>query len=501
MKVLFLIIFSGVFASVFFEDRAFSCDRDMFRSDRSDDHPGLWRVNLFQAILTDQSVREISNEKLLKIFHGDTQSLFGLNFMRNRITGENSYILIKPYKRNLRTAYIGRVKEKTGPDRLVVEIRLPPGVFRSFETSLQPSAAVIDVPSFLSDQLGSKAFIEQGNPRLRRLFEGRKSSLRKIDSSSLNIPKQSGREQKLNQLGFSSAYTRGLDRAEEWMEIGKILRKLNADPYETSVDYYADQIPSFIKYMEQGVTDSKQREELEHLKKQAALRIEQGNVTYGWWVEWTFLLTLALDPAVSPSGGSIFKVSEEDMARVKNVIDQYPLNILMPAPPEVFGIMLPNEVYSEGVFPVSLANKERTVDGIEALPPSQQYLHDIGHAENFLNKIGNTYFGTVQRRLNDRLKKIKETLPPEIRRKVELGHYILEHETATRFISNAPFVKETLLLALSHQIRDGFNFKGLMSLSGDDYGNRNNAAIYSVTAAFMEAFLQIQTYSPGGDQF
>ena len=497
MRVLFLIIFSGVFSGVFLGDRAFSCNQDVFRLDRSDVHSGLWRGKLFRTVLADKSAREMNNEELLRILHGDTQSLFGLNFMRDRITGENSYVLIKPYK-NPRIAHIGRIREKTGPDRLVVEIRLAPGELKSFETSLQPVAALIDLPSFLSDRPDSKALIEQANPRLSRLFEENPSP-RKIDSSSLNIPEQSDRERKLKERGFGPVYTRGLDQAQEWMEIGKSLRKLNADPYKTSVDYYADQIPSYIEYMERGVVDSKQREELDYLKEQAALQIKEGKVTYEWWVKWTFSLTLALDPVFSQSGGSVFKENKKNTARIKSVIDQYPLNILMPAPPEVFGIMLANEVYAEGVFPVSLANREGTVDGIKNFPPSQRYLHDIGHAENFLNRIGNTYSGTVQKRLSDRLKKIKETLPPKTRKKVELGHYILEHEMTAGFVSNAPIVQETLLLALSHQIREGFNFKGLMNISGDAYEDRD--AIHGVKDAFMEVFRQIQTDSPDGDRF
>ena len=495
MGFLFLIVFAGVFSG----DRVFSCDKDAFRPGRSDVLPNLWRENLFQAVLTDKSVRETSNEELLRVFPGDSKSLFGLNFMRDRIIGENSYVLVKPYK-DPRTAYIGRIKEKTGPDRLIVEIRPPGGESMEFETSLKPEIALMDVPSFLSSRLGSKAFIEQGNPRLKKLFEDQKPSPGKIDSSSLNIPEQSDRERKLSRRGFGPAYTKGLDHVGEWMEVAKSLRKLNADPYETSLDYYADQIPFFIEYMERGVLDSKQRKELEYLKKQAALRIKQGKITYEWWVKWTFLLSLALDPATSLTGGSVFNVNEKDMAPIEGIIDQYPLNILTPVMPEVFGIMLPNEIYSEGIFPVSLANKEGTVDGIKDLPPSRRYLHDIGHATNFLNQIGNTYSGTVQRRLNDRLKKIKETLSPETRKKVELGHYILEHETATGLVSNAPMVREVLFLALSHQIREGFNFNGLMNISVNNAEGGPDAA-YSVTEVFMEIFRQIQTSSPSGGRF
>ena len=461
--------FHGTPSSIRSETLSIKTDRDVFHRIPSSTADELITAP-FEVFRANKALWKTDSPTLLKALRGDVQTLLGLNFIRDQIKGENSYFIVRSHQGSRVSKYIGRFVRKTGPNRVIVEIRQADGSLERFETDFLPESTVLRLsPSLPSG--GIQVYIEQGTPDLKLLFQTQAPPLKEIDMPSLSLPEKTRREQDLKEKGFGSAYTRGLDESKEWIALAERLRELRADPYKTHVEYFALKIPVFIEYMEQGVLDSKQRKELKSLKERAYLRIREKKVTYQWWIEWTFLLTLALDPDHFLLGGSAFNPAAENLALLQSLIAQYPFNILMPMTAGEFGILLSNEVYSKGILPVGLVNTPGTVDGIADLPPSKRYLHDIGHGENFLNHVRNTFHGPAQQHFRSDFEKATASLPTNERKKVELAYYILEHEADVSFTYRTlDFIKETLFITLSRQIlEEKFNFKGLVSFPrGDD---------------------------------
>ena len=239
--------------------------------------------------------------------------------------------------------------------------------------------------------------------------------------------------------------------------------------------------------------DSKQRKELESLKERARIQIREKRVTYQWWIEWTFLLALALDPDHFLLGGSAFNPPEEYLKILRSLIVQYPFNILMPMTAGEFGILLSNEVYSKGILPVGLANTPGAVDGIADMSPGRRYLHDIGHGENFLNQLRNTYHGPAQQHFRSEFEKATASLPTSERKKVELAYYILEHEADVSLAyRTSDFIKEALFITLSRQIlEENFNFKGLVSFPSEDDEEKWNR-INDIRDSFLAVLKKIR---------
>ena len=459
MKKLYFIVFFGIFIA----DKAHSliC-RDSWKD-------------------SDTAAQRAANERLLKSFQGDTGKLFFQNFKDGNIKGENSFIAIRG------TSSIGRILKKIDEERLLIETIDSSGDLKKMEITIETRTglgadtkpfAFVKNSTFVPHPRRQTHFvIDQGHPQLGMIFQAHQSSIERIDSRSLNIPKRNNIEQELKRQGYSSAYARGVSEEEEWIEVAKQLRELKPNPYETHIDYLKGKIKAHIEHIRKGIT--KPREEaLKELERQAELK--KNAVTYEWWVKFNFYLSEVLYAEASSS-----QTQSEDMQQIQNLINQFPFNILVPTTNGVLGVMLINETYPRGILPVGLLNEKKDEDALEELTPRGHYLHDIGHAENFLTQVRNTYSGLAYERFHNKLTDKKKNLLPEKRRKMEFGYFIMGHESSSRLIyCTRESIQESLFSTLSLQIRDGFNFKGLIDFS-DDFIQRDRQ-VYNISKKFSE---------------
>ena len=417
---------------------------------------------------SDSAIQRTKNEEFLRSFKGDTAALFLHNFKNGDIGGENSFIVIRG------TSSIGRVIKKISDNKLLIEtidssgrltkIEIEVGVNEKAEAGNRSFVFTRD-SFFTAYRVEQSSFIiDQGNPQLEMIFQAHQSTLRRIDSNSLHVPKRDNEEQILREQGYSSVYRRGIDEAREWIEIGDQLRRLKPNPYETDMDYFKDKIEPRIDHIRKKVTNSKQKERLEKLEKEAKPRVKKKPVTYEWWVKFNFQLSDVLYPYILTPEEEI-----EIAQRIQNLINQFPFNILMPTTTQGYlGVLLISATYFKGILPIGLANKKTDVDAMEDLIPRKHYLHDIGHAENFLSQVRNLYTGMAHERFHDKLIKEVKNLSPEERQRIEFCYFILGHERALGFVySKTETIKETLRFTLDSQIRKKFNFKGLMNFLSD----------------------------------
>ena len=462
MKNLYLIAICGVFIS----GNAHSLDCD-----------GLWKDS-------DRAAQRENNERLLRSFQGDTGRLFFQNFQDGNLEGENSFIAIQG------TSSVGKILKKIDDKRMLIETINSSGELEEIEITIRIGTDVSGNRPFVFVQNspfkpyrgGSHFIINQGHPQLEVIFQAHRSTLESIDSDTLNISERNDEEKKFRDQGYSSAYVRGIDEAPEQIVVVERLRELIPHPYKTNLGYLRSQIRVHIEYIRKKITNPKQAEALKQLEIDAEPKMRgKERVTYAWWVEFNFSLSKVLYPEISKSQIR----SAEEWGRIQALINQFPFNILVPTTTGVVGVMLINETYPEGVLPVGLLNERKDVDGLKELTPEGHYLHDIGHAENFMDKVRNTYAGVAYKRFHDKLTEKKQSLPPVSRQGIEFGYYMMGHESFSRLVySTAESIRESLQERLRFQIRERFNFKGLVDFS-DDFSQRDKQ-VYDIAKGFAE---------------
>ena len=132
-----------------------------------------------------------------------------------------------------------------------------------------------------------------GDDLLRRANEELGEALQKI--------RQSPEELRLKKQGFKREYYRGVDQARELNAVARYLRTINADPKNTHIQYFSDQIDKTISDFEASFRKHNQDNPeflaerlklLEDIKREARKRIKDQNVTYDWWANFNLRLPM-----------------------------------------------------------------------------------------------------------------------------------------------------------------------------------------------------------------
>ena len=75
---------------------------------------------------------------------------------------------------------------------------------------------------------------------------------KKVSREDIKLPSPTREEAKLKQQGFGPAWTKGLDKLNEWAIVKKRLKDLNAHPRVTHIQYFADQIATHLAFAKRG---------------------------------------------------------------------------------------------------------------------------------------------------------------------------------------------------------------------------------------------------------
>ena len=162
------------------------------------------------------------------------------------------------------------------------------------------------------------------------------------------------------------------------------------------------------------------------MAREARGRVQEGKVTYNWWMQWNTKMVDAVDkdPKISltsiPAGNMI-----SDMAggTAKSGLFEPDEVILLPTTKEL-GFMAFNQVSSKKLSPVGLVNQVTKADGFP-LSPLQFLDHDIDHSKDIARGLANYKpYKHFHKSFRERVKQ----LPKDRREKAETLLFMLTHE-------------------------------------------------------------------------
>ena len=266
------------------------------------------------------------------------------------------------------------------------------------------------------------------------LFAGVKSQKSKVHREDIKLPAPTQQEKTLQEQGFGPAWTKGLDKLNEWVAVRKQLQDLKVHPRTTHIPYFSDQIELHLTFAREalGTTFSKQQKKaLVNLMKEARKTISKEKVTYDWWLSFNLQLSYLLSPLTSKDKdydvGSYLKTKSPFNVGIETIpITQFPLQMAVPTIKGELGIITFNRAQSEGIYPLGLISRSKEVDG-EDMTPIKFIDHDIGHMDSNLSEVME-HHSSHYRLKHKKMLGLMENLPTEKRKQAELVYFVLTHE-------------------------------------------------------------------------
>ena len=255
----------------------------------------------------------------------------------------------------------------------------------------------------------------------------------RIDPRELTLPKKSRREEPLQDKGYSSFWTRGLNEVNEWIALKEQFIRLKANPHITYIDYFADQIPALIEYVKRGIASlpyARERQKaLEYLEKEANTTIDKQQVTYEWWIKFNYILSKIFSPSYQEILND--KIPTDDATiLIDSLISLFPGKILIPTTKGGIGIIAFNRTHPLNIHALGLIKKEKTTHS-RLISPEGFFLHDIGHAnksDHFSSPLNQKFHSLFIERI--------QALSIEKRQNVEIIYFVLTHELNVDFIAH-----------------------------------------------------------------
>ena len=209
------------------------------------------------------------------------------------------------------------------------------------------------------------------HPATQVLFEATQGAKKEVSREDIKLSPPTHEAEKLQQQGYGPAWTKGIDKLNEWVEVRRQLQDLRANPRTTHIPYFADQIEGHLTFATKALEPMSEqtKQHLANLQKQAKKAISKKKVTYEWWIEFNFLLGDVLSyrsdiPSIIP---------ESMMA---GLFSQFPLQMAVPTTQGEIGIITFNRAHSEGIYPLGLISQPKEVES-EVLDPIQFFRHDM----------------------------------------------------------------------------------------------------------------------------
>jgi hypothetical protein len=263
----------------------------------------------------------------------------------------------------------------------------------------------------------------------------------------------------LNPKTVPGYITQGEKAMDDLVKLGQSLRDRHIDPRGTNIPEFASQIPDDIQFargaiMEQGV-DMDRMEILKQFEKEANDRVKTGKVTYEWWHDFNFRLSMLMTPAAKRTavagGENVPFVQDllkdgswktEDGFRATaarqhtfggglnghDVAKSFPDRIILPTREGEVGIGALNEMYGSDVDPAGMTQNKLRADGRE-MWPDHFNRHDHVHAENEDFEVSYLELSPSEMHtLRNNYLQYREQVPVEQRPQFEFGYFVATHE-------------------------------------------------------------------------
>ena len=244
-------------------------------------------------------------------------------------------------------------------------------------------------------------------------------------------------EQQLRDQEYTNAYIAGFDHVRENLQLAERLRRDRINPFTSHIQEFADLIDTHIEFIKEGIQsqDSDDKEMrlnlLESLKSEARKRQNLEEVTYRWWFNFNFLLSILATPQLLShfyleaidindliTNSSIEKTNSfflrglkkrsEDIIEAINdffigatyetnteekrrftwernwyLINAFPKRVLIPTI-QPLGIISINETHGTRVHFIGLNKEFKTADR-RVMYSDDFFQHDISHVDNIKN--------------------------------------------------------------------------------------------------------------------
>ena len=262
------------------------------------------------------------------------------------------------------------------------------------------------------------------HPSTQVLFSVSRSKKPKINREDIKILLPTREEAKLKEKGFGPAWTRGLDKLNEWMAVRRQLQDLRANPRTTHIPYFADQIPAHLGFAKEGLGSSISQQksiDLSNLVRTAKKAILEEKVTYEWWLNFNYQISSLLSAHLH----IIFLATSEPS--IANFISRFPLEMAVPTIYGELGIITLNRAQSEGIYPLGLISQSKEVHG-ELHSPEEFMGHDIGHSVFVVSLLNDLQYSIGHRLKHKKMLEFMGHLPTEKRKRAELVYFAHTHE-------------------------------------------------------------------------
>ena len=215
----------------------------------------------------------------------------------------------------------------------------------------------------------------------------------------VKIPEKTNEEQKLKAQGFNSAYTKGIDEANEWIAVAEQIRvrEGTVDPFKTHFDYFANKTLKHIQDIDKKVEDPKQKRKLLIWKKYVENQKLNDSFTYEDFLKVNWALSKILKP----------QTPFNELEKIENLLHSFPYIIAMPTTIGDVGIMTLNRAGTHGIHALGLKS-------------AWYFGHDLGHAI-FTTKYPPIWF-------YENINRLSEKLPIQKRKNIELAYWVITHE-------------------------------------------------------------------------
>ena len=279
---------------------------------------------------------------------------------------------------------------------------------------------------------------------------------RKLEQD-LEIIRSSPKEPLLKKQGFSLGFYLGIDQVREFNRVQEYLQKIKADSKLTHIPYFADQVGKILTIFEKDFKEQNKNDInflaerlklLEEFKTEARRRIENQEVTYNWWVNFTLRLAL-LGTKDIDSHTSVRRDPNNDFINYFNTHENLEENLQDEISTTFFSVLksvnqiknnFPEEVMffpteaNIGIMAFNVVNNQSSIIGLtgkklivgeKLVEPLEYYFHDLRHAED-IHSFNEYYASTIKD--NDIARRLNNISNQSDREKAEIIFFLFKHE-------------------------------------------------------------------------
>lgn len=286
---------------------------------------------------------------------------------------------------------------------------------------------------------------------------------RPVDSAVKADPDQGTRPKEVSpkSKGLPDYLVKGDGDTANIEKLGESLRERNINPKATHIPEFAEQAPNHLRFAREAIesqkTDLGRLEILKKFEAEAAERVKANTVTYEWWHDFNYRLSILTTPTAkrtAVAGGYDVPFVKDLLAndswltnegfrataarqpkdRFFSSIEQhdvaagFPDRVVIPLIDGDVGIAALNRMYGSNVNIIGMSSNRLRVDGRE-MYPDHFFRHDHVHVgnEGFVSSrydLSKTDLQTLQKNYLQ----YRDTVPNDRRAAFEFGYFIATHE-------------------------------------------------------------------------